>query len=66
MLTQDRNATFNFFLQHLLPHLNDTFPSAVAQRAAFGPGAYLMSTNVEREGVEMERREAEAWGLAAA
>lgn len=38
----------------------------MAQRAAFGPGAYLLAGNVEREGIEMERREAEAWGLAAA
>lgn len=33
----------------------------------FGPGAYLVGNDEkDREGVEMERREAEVWGLVAA
>lgn len=43
------------------------FPSAIVQKAAFGPAAYLINhEEKEKEGVEMERREAEVWGLAAA
>jgi len=54
-------------LQVLLPHLADLFPSAVAQKAAFGPGAYLLGgEDSEKEGIEMERREAEVWGFVAA
>ena len=61
------SRTFSYFLQVLLPHLPELFPSSVVQKAAFGPGAYLIGAeDREREGVEMERREAEVWGLAAA
>ncbi|WVR08571.1 hypothetical protein IAU60_005626 [Kwoniella sp. DSM 27419] len=61
------SKTFTYFLHLLLPHLPDLFPASVAQRAAFGPGAYLLQADAgEREGVEMERREAEVWGFAAA
>ncbi|WVQ95596.1 hypothetical protein IAU59_002693 [Kwoniella sp. CBS 9459] len=62
------SKTFTYFLHVLLPHLPDLFPSSVAQKAAFGPGAYLLQGDAshEREGVEMERREAEVWGFAAA
>ncbi|KAK8850480.1 hypothetical protein IAR55_004398 [Kwoniella newhampshirensis] len=60
--------TFTYFLHVLLPHLPELFPSSVAQKAAFGPGAYLLGGDAigEREAVEMERREAEVWGFAAA
>lgn len=63
-----RNKTFAYFLHIILPHLPELFPSSVAQKAAFGPAAYLMAGEVEKdkEGVEMERREGEVWGLAAA
>ncbi|ORY26587.1 topoisomerase II-associated protein PAT1 [Naematelia encephala] len=61
------NKTYAYLLQTLLPHLSDLFPSSIAQKAAFGPGAYLMSGAGDvRDGVEMERREAEVWGFAAA
>lgn len=61
-----RSKTYAYFLQALLPHLTELFPSSAAQKAAFGPGAYLTGggTNLEREGMEMERREAEVWGFA--
>ncbi|BEJ11320.1 hypothetical protein CspHIS471_0107420 [Cutaneotrichosporon sp. HIS471] len=58
--------TFAYFLYHVLPNLNAAFPSSVAQKAAFGPGAYLLDPASQLEGVELERREAEAWGFAAA
>lgn len=58
--------TFAYFLYHVLPNLNGVFPSTVAQKAAFGPGAYLLDPASQLEGVELERREAEAWGFAAA
>ncbi|KAK1923037.1 topoisomerase II-associated protein PAT1 [Papiliotrema laurentii] len=61
------NKTFAYFLQLLLPHLPELFPSSIAQKAVFGPGAYLVGNDEkDREGVEMERREAEVWGLVAA
>ncbi|CAK9786062.1 hypothetical protein CC85DRAFT_314251 [Cutaneotrichosporon oleaginosum] len=60
------NKTFAYFLFHMVPHLNGVFPSSVAQKAAFGPGAYLLDPASQLEGVELERREAEAWGFAAA
>ncbi|WVW80861.1 hypothetical protein I302_102851 [Kwoniella bestiolae CBS 10118] len=61
------SKTFTYFLHVLLPHLNDLFPSSVAQKAAFGPGAYLIGGDAvsDREGQEMERREAEVWGFVA-
>jgi DNA topoisomerase 2-associated protein PAT1 len=61
-----RNKTYAYFLQVLLPHLANLFPSSAAQKAAFGPAAYLVGGEAEREGFEMERQEAEMWGLAAA
>lgn len=63
-----RTKTFTYFLHVLLPYLAELFPSTVAQKAAFGPGAYLMGGDAlpEREGLEFERREAEVWGFAAA
>ncbi|EAL23099.1 hypothetical protein CNBA6240 [Cryptococcus deneoformans B-3501A] len=59
---------FSVFLDALLPSLPDLFPSSIAAKHAFGPSAYLMSGEnlPEKEGLEMERREAEVWGLAAA
>ncbi|WWC72563.1 uncharacterized protein I206_106525 [Kwoniella pini CBS 10737] len=60
--------TFTYFLHVLLPHLPDLFPSSLAQKAAFGPGAYLLGGEnplAEREGLEMEKREAEVWGFVA-
>lgn len=59
---------FSVFLDALLPSLPDLFPSSIAAKHAFGPSAYLMSGEKlpEKEGIEMERREAEVWGLAAA
>jgi DNA topoisomerase 2-associated protein PAT1 len=61
-----RNKQFAYFLSILLPHLPGLFPSSVAQKAAFGPGAYLLGNPVDRLNHDMERREAEVWGLAAA
>jgi hypothetical protein len=61
-----RNKTFAYLLSILLPHLPGLFPSSLAQKAAFGPGAYLVGNGVERLNQDMERREAEVWGLAAA
>ncbi|EIW69918.1 hypothetical protein TREMEDRAFT_71451 [Tremella mesenterica DSM 1558] len=60
--------TFAYFLHLILPHLPELFPASVAQKAAFGPGAYLLGGEGvgEKESLEMERREAEVWGLAAA
>lgn len=63
--------TFAYFLSIVLPHLPEMFPSSLAQKAAFGPGAYLLGNDPasqfsDGEGVELERREAEAWGFAAA
>jgi DNA topoisomerase 2-associated protein PAT1 len=63
---QYRNKTFAYLLSILLPHLPGLFPSSIAQKAAFGPGAYLVNNGVERLNQDMERREAEVWGLAAA
>ena len=67
------NKTFAYLLQTILPHLPELFPSSQAQKAAFGPGAYFLGTDPasgkqfnEKEGMEIERREAEVWGLAAA
>lgn len=62
------NKTFAYLLQVLLPHLAELFPSAIVQKAAFGPGAYLASGAQLNEGasIEMERREAEVWNLMAA
>lgn len=64
---------FDYFLQIILPHLPELFPSTQAQKVAFGPGAYLIGADAaganqfnEKEGLEIERREAEVWGLAAA
>lgn len=63
----DRTKTYAYFLQVLLPHLPELFPSTAAQKAAFGPGAYLLQSEAaEKEGLEMERREAEVWGFVAA
>jgi DNA topoisomerase 2-associated protein PAT1 len=59
-----RNKIYAYFLSILLPHLSDLFPSSLVQRNAFGPGAYLMTTNDTSE--EMERRDAEVWGFTAA
>ncbi|WWC65060.1 uncharacterized protein I303_107674 [Kwoniella dejecticola CBS 10117] len=62
------SKTFTYFLHVLLPHLPDLFPSSLAQKAAFGPGAYLLGGDnplAEREGLEMEKREAEVWGFVA-
>ena len=66
-----RTKTYAYFLQVLLPHLPELFPSTQAQKAAFGPGAYLLGPDgsaqvSEKEGMEIERREAEVWGFAAA
>lgn len=61
-----RNKTYAYFLSVLLPRLADLFPMSAAQKAAFGPSAYLVAGDAEREGYEMERQEAEVWGLAAA
>jgi hypothetical protein len=61
-----RNRQFAYFLSVLLPHLPGLFPSSVAHKAAFGPGAYLLGNPVDRLNHDMERREAEVWGLAAA
>ena len=61
-----RNKTFAYFLAVLLPRLPELFPSSMAQRSAFGPGAYLLSNDPGKVNHEMERREAEVWGLAAA
>lgn len=62
--------TFDYFLQTISPHLPDLFPATLAQKAAFGPSAYLLSSEgqarQDRDHGEMERREAEVWGLAAA
>lgn len=63
--------TFAYLLSIVLPHLPELFPSSLAQKAAFGPGAYLLGNDPasqfsDGEGVELERREAEAWGFAAA
>ncbi|WVQ85901.1 hypothetical protein IAT38_008069 [Cryptococcus sp. DSM 104549] len=62
------SRNFSIFLHHLLPHLPELFPSSVAAKATFGPSAYLITGEAlsERDAVEMERREAEVWGLAAA
>lgn len=67
------SASYLSFLHALLPHLPNIFPSSQAQRAAFGPSAYLLGGDGtapgavgDREGFEIERREAEVWGLAAA
>lgn len=66
------NTTFAYLLQTLLPHLPELFPSSQAQKVAFGPGAYFLGGEgaagqlSEKEGMELERREAEVWGLAAA
>ncbi|WVN89744.1 uncharacterized protein L203_104974 [Cryptococcus depauperatus CBS 7841] len=59
---------FSAFLNVLLPSLADLFPSSIAAKHAYGPAAYLVNGEnlPEREGVEMERREAEVWGFAAA
>ncbi|ORX41065.1 topoisomerase II-associated protein PAT1 [Kockovaella imperatae] len=59
---------YAYFLQTLLPHLPSLFPSAAAQRAAFGPTAYLIGGDKlsERDSIEMERRDAEVWGFMAA
>ena len=66
-LLTGRSKTFAYFLQVTLPSLPDFFPSAIVQKAAFGAAAYLINhEEKEKEGVEMERREAEVWGLAAA
>ena len=65
MLTS-RNKTFAYFLSTLLPHLPDLFPSTIAQRHAFGPGAYLMQGTSEAQALEMEKRDAEVWGFTAA
>ncbi|WWC92252.1 uncharacterized protein L201_007206 [Kwoniella dendrophila CBS 6074] len=61
------SKTFTYFLHVLLPHLPELFPSSVAQKAAFGPGAYLLGGDSisEKDGLEMERREAEVWGFVA-
>ncbi len=65
--SSSRTKTYAYFLQILLPHLPELFPSTVAQKGAFGPGAYLLRGDAaEKEGSEMERREAEVWGFAAA
>lgn len=62
-----RNKTFAYFLSVLLPHLPELFPSSIVQKAVFGASAYLTNTDdKEKEGVEMDRRESEVWGLAAA
>ena len=62
-----RTKIYSYFLQVLLPHLADIFPSTVAQKAAFGPGASLIGNDTAtKEGMEMERREAEMWGFVAA
>lgn len=67
------NKTFAYLLQTILPHLPELFPSSQAQKVAFGPGAYFLGGDTasanqfnEKEGMELERREAEVWGLAAA
>ncbi|ODN99512.1 DNA topoisomerase 2-associated protein PAT1 [Cryptococcus wingfieldii CBS 7118] len=62
-------SLFSIFINALLPSLPDLFPSSIAAKQAFGPSAYLLSTMEhlpDHEGLEMERREAEAWGFAAA
>ncbi|WVQ70712.1 hypothetical protein IAR50_000234 [Cryptococcus sp. DSM 104548] len=62
-------SLFSIFINALLPSLPDLFPSSIAVKHAFGPSAYLLSTMEhlpDHEGLEMERREAEAWGFAAA
>lgn len=62
--------TFLHFLHTISPHLPDLFPASLAQKAAFGPAAYLLNSGeqraADRDHGEMERREAEVWGLAAA
>ena len=49
-----------------MPHLPDLFPSTIAQRHAFGPGAYLVQGTSEAQALEMEKRDAEVWGFTAA
>lgn len=58
--------TFAYFLQTTLPHLAELFPSSQAQKAAFGPGAYLLDNQQDQQGIDNERREAEVWGFVAA
>jgi DNA topoisomerase 2-associated protein PAT1 len=66
-LLTSRNKTFAYFLQVILPHLPELFPAAIVQKTAFGPSAYLIGNDEnDKTGTEMERREAEVWGLAAA
>ncbi|KAL1410077.1 DNA topoisomerase 2-associated protein pat1 [Vanrija albida] len=67
------NKTFAYLLHLVMPHLPELFPSSQAQKFAFGPGAYLLGGDAagakqfnEKEGMEMERREAETWAFAAA
>lgn len=60
------NKTFAYFLQSTLPHLPELFPLSQAQKAAFGPGAYLLDSQAEQHSIDNERREAEVWGFVAA
>ncbi|KAK4685814.1 hypothetical protein P7C73_g4322, partial [Tremellales sp. Uapishka_1] len=58
------NKTYAYFLASILPHFAELFPSTQAQKAAFGPTAYLLNQD-KSDSSEIERREAEVWGFAA-
>jgi len=71
-----RNLASANLLRNLIPKLPSVFPSTQAQAAAFGPGIYLLGGNGqnaaseigskdEKEGMQMDLKDGEVWGLIA-
>jgi DNA topoisomerase 2-associated protein PAT1 len=71
-----RNLASANLLRNLIPKLPSVFPSTQAQANAFGPGIYLLGgagqnaaseigSRDEKEGMQMDLKDGEVWGLIA-
>lgn len=74
--SNDRNLASANLLRNLIPKLPSVFPSTQAQANAFGPGIYLLGgagqnaaseigSRDEKEGMQMDLKDGEVWGLIA-
>jgi hypothetical protein len=71
-----RNLASANLLRNIIPKLPSVFPSTQAQANAFGPGIYMLGgagqnaaseigSRDEKEGMQMDLKDGEVWGLIA-